>query len=126
STVINGGAGYNEFVFYGNDGTLNNINGPTTIHSGGYFYDFVVFNDTVNPVGQTYDFTATSLRRSAIAPITWDPMSQVILYAGAGADHVNVTSVSAATFESLVVGTGDILTIGSKAPALGGNLANIL
>ena len=30
STVINGGAGYNEFVFYGDNGTLNNIKGPTT------------------------------------------------------------------------------------------------
>jgi Ca2+-binding RTX toxin-like protein len=126
STVINGGAGYNEFVFYGNDGTLNNINGPTTIHGGGFFYNFVVFNDSVNPVGQTYNFTATSLKRTGIALITWDPMSQVILYTGSGVDHVNVKSVSASTFESLVLGMGDILTIGSNAPALHGDLDNIL
>jgi hypothetical protein len=129
STAINGGAGYNEFVFYGNDGTMNNVKGSVTLHSGGYFYDFVIFNDSVNMVGQTYNLTATSLKRSGIALITWDSMSQVILYTGAyqtAVDHVNVTSVSAGTFEPLALGTGDILTVGSNAPGLGGNLNSIL
>ena len=53
-------------------------------------------------------------------------MTQVILYTGTGVDHVNVQSVSAGTFESLAVGTGDTVTIGSNAPALGGNVSSIL
>jgi RTX calcium-binding nonapeptide repeat (4 copies) len=127
ATILNGGAGNDEFVLFGNS-NIDDLQGPITLHTHGGFNDFVEFSDFLNPVGQTYDFTATSLQRSGIALITWDPMP-VGLFASVvatGADHINVKSVSAGYAQSFVMGTGDILTIGSNAPALGGNLDNIL
>jgi hypothetical protein len=53
-------------------------------------------------------------------------MSQVILYTGAGQDQVNVQAVAPETSESIALGTGDTVTAGSTAPALGGTLASIL
>jgi len=123
STTINGGAGYNEFVL---GFPLDNLKGPTTLHAGGDPYSYVIFNDSEAAAGQTYTLTANTLTRSGIAPITWDTMNQVILYMGSGDDHVNVRAVAAATDESIAVATGDVVTVGSLAPALGGTVANIL
>src|SRR4029077_15185 len=114
-----------------NDGTLNHLNGPTTLHSGGYLYDFVVFNDSVNTVGQTHTLTANTLTRSTIAPIMWDTMNQVILYTGsgqgqAGKSQVNVQAVAAESCGRAAVGTAATVPVGSLAPGLGGTLANIL
>jgi Ca2+-binding RTX toxin-like protein len=53
-------------------------------------------------------------------------MNQVVLYTGSGLDHINVQAVAAVTSESLVIGTGDTMTVGSVAPQRGGTLANIL
>jgi RTX calcium-binding nonapeptide repeat (4 copies) len=125
STIINGGNGDNEFVFAGYDGTLNNISGQATLHSGGYLYDAVVFDDGVDTVGQSYTLTANTMTRSGIFPVTWDTMNQVILYTGAGHDQINVQAVAAGSFESVVAGTGDTITVGSLAPGLGGILDNI-
>jgi len=123
STTINGGAGYNEFVL---GYPLDNLKGPTTLHAGGDPYSYVIFNDSEAAAGQTYTLTANTLTRSGIAPITWDTMNQVILYTGSGNDHVNVRAVAAATDESIAAATGDVVTVGSLAPALGGTVANIL
>ena len=121
---IYGGAGNDEFLVTGNS-TLDGTLGPLNLHGGGGTGDFVVFSDNLNPVGQTYTLTANTLTRSGIAPITFDPMTQVILYTGSGIDHVNVQSVAAGTSEPIVIGTGDILTVGSLAPRQGGTLSDI-
>ena len=81
----------------------------------------MIFNDSYTTTAQTYTFTANTLTRSGIAPITWDTMSQVILYTYAGSNQVNVQGVAAGTSESIATTAGDVVTIGSL-----GTLANIL
>src|SRR5262249_31716620 len=52
---------------------------------------------------------------------------QVVFYAPRfGGNVVNVLSVPAPTFLNMVVGDGDVVTIGRNAPNLGGSLAGIL
>ena len=126
STIINGGAGDNDFFLEGYYDTLNNIKGPVTLHRGGHLNDAVFFGDAADAVGQTYTLTANTMTRSGIAPVTWDTMNQVDLYTGSGQDQINVQAVAAGTFESLVMGTGDTMTVGSLAPGLGGTLDGIL
>ncbi len=128
TTNLYGGAGNDEFVVTGNS-TLDGILGPVNLHGGGGPDDYMEFSDALNPVGHIYTLTADALTRSGIAPITFDPMVELILYAsaGAGADEVNVRSVAAGMFEPIVLGTGSTLIMGSLAPRRrGGSLAGIL
>ncbi len=89
TTDLYGGAGDDEFVVTGNS-TLDGILGPVNLHGGGGPNDSMEFSDALNPVGHSYTLTADALTRSGIAPITFDPMVQLVLYtsASSGADQV--------------------------------------
>ncbi len=126
TTNVYGGAGNDEFVVTGNS-TLDGILGPVNLHGGGGPDDSMEFSDALNPVGHIYTLTAGALTRSGIAPITFDPMVELILYTSGGADQVNVRSVAAGMFAPIVLGTGSTLIMGSLAPRRsGGSLAGIL
>jgi hypothetical protein len=104
---------------------MNGIQGPLALHGAGPV-SFALFNDSADPVGQTFTLTAQRLERSGMAAIGFDGLVEVVLYTGTGSDTVNVQSVAAGVFTPIAAGTGDSVIVGSQAPALGGTLANIL
>jgi len=115
-TTLNGGDGNDAFIHW----SLDAIRGPLALHGEGGVYDYPIFSDQANPVGQAYTFTSDRIRRAGKADITFDSMIQVILYTSpTGVDTVNVESVAPGVFTPIVLGVGDTLTLGR--PVVGEN-----
>ncbi len=107
--------------------------GPVHFHGQAADNDFAYYYDvSTNP--ETYTFsidpllpTVQQVDRSGAATVTYDSVTQVILYTPvAGGNTVNVQGVSSGEFLNMANTNGDHITIGSQAPAGGGTLANIL
>jgi hypothetical protein len=117
----------NVFVVYTDgSGGPGGVNGPVYLHGNpnSPALSYAEYYDYASPGGQTYTLTATSVGRSGVAPVTYDHLYEMILFASqAGGNTVNVLSNAAGNFAELVVANGDQVTIGSAAPALGGTLA---
>ncbi len=100
--------------------------------------DYAVYYDYSNRNPQTYTFkaggifnTGEEVDRSGLAPVIFNGTSEIILYSasdiyfGAGNNQVNVLSAPPGVFLNLAPSGRDIVTVGSKAPNLGGTLAGI-
>jgi hypothetical protein len=108
--------------------------GPVACHGQAADGDFAYYNDSVfTGTAQTYTVsvnpafpTIQRVDRTGEAPVTYDGVYQVLLYtAEVGGNAVNVQGVAPGIALGLVVFSGDQVTIGSRAPNLGGTLANI-
>jgi autotransporter-associated beta strand protein len=119
------GGGNNSQATYTTDafnvGTpLDGIQGPLALH-GRSNTSYVVFNDynTTIQTSPTYTLTAGGLQRTGLAPITYDGMVEDVLYASEFIPAaVNVQS-NADISTYVAAGPGDVVTLGSQAPALG-------
>jgi hypothetical protein len=133
-TVLGNPAGLDEF---GISAYTNAIQGPVTFN-GQPNSDFAVYYDYFNASPQTYTLkaggifnTGEEVDRSGLAPVIFNRTSEIILYSasdayfGAGNNVINVTSSPTGEYLNLAPSGRDNLTIGSKAPSLGGTLANI-
>jgi murein DD-endopeptidase MepM/ murein hydrolase activator NlpD len=132
-TDVNGWMGNDKFVVQGDDGTMDAIRGALNLH--GRFYDLpqssssIVFYDWFNQAAQTYDFTgtqrtprfwdggydfkATQMTRTGLAPITFDRMASANLYVSSHADStIQVEGVAGATSLILSVGSSATVKIG--------------
>jgi hypothetical protein len=128
STAIYGHGGYNEFVVYADGGA--GINGPVVLHGNpntASTISFAIYYDYTSPGGQTYTLTANSVSRAGAAPVTYDHLGEMILFASQfGGNTVNVESNAEGNYANLAVAAGDQVNIGSTAPVLGGSLSTIL
>ncbi len=127
-TDVYGGTGTNEFVVTSALVTLDSIQGPLSLHgrSGPASESYMLLNDALNPLHQTWTLTAGTVNRSGTAPITYDHLIQDDLYTSElTSAAVNVQSNAAGFGTGIAIGPGDQVTLGSLAPLLGGTLANI-
>jgi hypothetical protein len=137
-----GGSGENEYFIGDNQDTLNEIAGPIFLHASGDGPgndNLLFFFDNFNPNSESFLLSAGAGSESGevqrfnpvssapdMAPVNFDGMNgYAILEVGQSA-NVNIVSVAPALLETIVAGTGDTVTVGSQAPALGGTLANIV
>jgi hypothetical protein len=128
TTTVNGGpAGEDLFWIAPFDyNPTDQILGPVHCYGGNalnalYYYDYL------DPQAQTYTLTAGQILVSGAAPVTYDSKigGGVSLYTAAlGGSHVNALGTSGA-WTAIAANTGDVITVGSLAPALGGTLANL-
>ena len=122
ATEVYGGTGTNAFLL----GILDEIQGPLSLH-GRSAISYAVFNDAnVTSGQQTYTLNSGVLNRTGVAPIHYDGLVEDVLYTSEfTAASVNVQSNAANVSTYVVPGGGDLVTIGSLAPARGGTLDNI-
>lgn len=125
TTVVNGGGGGGADSVTVKDvaGTLNAFQGPLQIHDVDAYNLFLL--DQLNPASHRFTVNTGEVRRDGIQPITFDPRGQLTLATGTGTDVVNVQSFGGNVIAFLVVGTGDMVTVGSLAPALGGTMTGV-
>ncbi len=103
STTNLNGSSSNEFVLEGNDLTLNAIQGAVTLTASGTG-NFAVLDDQFDTADETYTFTANTLNRTGLAPITYQNSAgfpELILYPGSG--NNNIVWQSTAVFPYLIV-----------------------
>jgi hypothetical protein len=135
-TIYGNPAGLDEF---GISAYTNAIQGPVTFF-GQANSDYAVYYDYFNTKPQTYTFkaggillTGEEVDRSGLAPIIFNNTSEIILYSAsdryftdpAARNSINVLSGPKSVFLNLAPSGRDQVTIGSKAPGLGGTLAGI-
>jgi hypothetical protein len=125
TVIVNGNLGsQDQFAV---DASQNAILGPVIFHGQSTDADFAQYLDLNNSVSHTYTLTATSVTREDQAPVNFDGLFAMILYAPmVGGNTVNVNSEAAGAAYKIIAANGDHVTIGSQAPNLGGTLANIL
>jgi hypothetical protein len=128
-------SGLNVFVAvpfkntFGGYDPSNLIQGDLHFHAGANVYDSVGYSDYQDPTPRTYTLTAGQIAVSGSALVTYDSGFRY----GAGVDtgagggnHVNVLSTAASvSYNNIQYARGDVITVGSQAPLLGGTLANI-
>ena len=126
STVtVNGNAG--SAVQFAVDASANAILGPVILHGQNANADFAIYYDIGNTAPHTYTLTSTSVSRDGQAPVVFDGLFSMELFAAmVGGNTVNVNSVAAGEGYKIIAASGDHVTVGSLAPNLGGTLANIL
>jgi hypothetical protein len=124
---------YNQFVVYADgEGSLAGpgLNGPVYLHGNpntASTVSFAEYYDYSSPGGQTYTLTANSVSRGGAAPVIYDHLGEMILFASQfGGNTVNVLGNAAGNYANLAVAAGDQVNIGSTAPTLGGSLSTIL
>jgi hypothetical protein len=123
TVTVNGNAGSpDDFAI---DASSNAILGPVTLNGQAADGDFAQYYDIGNTAPHTYTLTSTSVRRDGQATVFTNVGA--ILYAPmVGGNSVNVTSVALGGAFKVQAANGDQVTVGSKAPRLGGTLTNIL
>src|SRR5262249_19510525 len=68
-----------------------------------------------------------SFLRDGIVPVTYERMSEIILYGGSDTNSVTVPGSPAGSFTDVGVnGSNSTVMFGSNAPKLGGTIANFL
>ena len=113
-----GGAGQNQFLVAGGSGTLDPIQGPLALH-GGSRADVAVVNDSRSAAAHSYTLTVNTLRRSLMAPVTYDGLGRFVLTTrngpppGATPDTVSVQGTAAGTLTVVTVGAGAAVTLGA-------------
>jgi hypothetical protein len=137
SVSLNAGSGgFNAFIAvdeYNPADTspgIDNLLGPVAFH-GHQTSDFGERYDYYDGAGHTFTFSASgavsTLQRSGAADLTYDGLSQMIVYVPkGGGNQLNVQSVAPGVFMNLTLSAGDQAVVGSLAPALGGTTANVL
>jgi hypothetical protein len=135
---VNGSSGGNIWYIYGTPaGTNTNLNsgavagtsadefeigadsnallGPLALHVQPGTNSYMVYYDYQNAAAQTYTLTAGTVSRSGLAPVTYDSLAEVILYAASvGGNSINVPSLSAGVFDNIATADGDTVTIGAN------------
>jgi hypothetical protein len=116
------GGGPNATVNVGNAANrLDDIRGPLTV-KGQAGSTTLNVNDQGTSTTQTYTFTANTLTRAGLAPVTFDNLNKVLLYpASVGGNTINVPSVAAGVLANLAAANGDTVTLGANQ-----SLASIL
>jgi hypothetical protein len=82
TTNLNGSAD-NAFILLNTDSTLNAIQGNLNLTGSG-FNSYAVLHDGANAADQTYVFTADTLNRTRLAPITYHNLRELFLVLGSG------------------------------------------
>jgi hypothetical protein len=148
NVAVEGSPAGSPISVYGNPACLDEfgisaytdaIKGPVTFF-GQANSDYAVYYDYFNANPQTYTFkaggifgTGEEVDRSGLAPVIFNNTSEIILYSASDRyltdptahNAVNVLSVPAHVYLNLAPSGRDRVTVGSKAPNLGGSLAGI-
>jgi hypothetical protein len=131
-----GSGGFNAFVAtdeYNPADTspgTDQLLGPVAFH-GHHTSDFGERYDYYDGAGHTFTFSTagavSTVQRDGAADLTYDGLSQMILYVPkGGGNRLNVKSVAPGVFMNLTLSAGDQAVVGSAAPSLGGTTANVL
>src|SRR5262249_50232577 len=133
SVVAYGAPGVRDTFAVGFAGDMNRILGPVYTYGQAEDGDFAYYYEFLNPNPQTYTVSTDSfsgamvVQRPGIADVRYHDLEQVIFYTPyVGESTVNVRGVPPSTILNLAAGDGDVVTLGSSAPNLGGSLAGIL
>lgn len=124
-----GQAGAHDEFRLGWAANMNQILGQVNVAGQAADLDYAVYYDYLNPNPQTYDvgalFSTMYIRRPGAGVAAFNGLVQVVFYAPRGGGSVeNVRYVTPGTFLNMAVG-GDVVTVGTSAPNLGGSLAGI-
>jgi hypothetical protein len=108
------------------------IQGAVHFHGSTIGFDTVDYVDFLNPAAQTYTMSGTMTTGQMVdqgfAAVTYDgSLYDVGLETSVvGRSKVNVLSTAAVGFGTVVsANAGDVITVGSRAPNLGGNLSGL-
>jgi hypothetical protein len=132
--TVNGHAGVEEEYIantYGPSGPTPLL-APVAFHGADY-YTFGEYYDYATTTSQTYTLSADPtvatrqlVRQTGDSMVSFDGVSEVILYSSkGGGSAVNVRGVAQGVTLNMGLVNGDVVTVGSQAPNLGGNLATI-
>jgi hypothetical protein len=113
-TVTDAGVSMSRVQFIvRNNGQLNDIQGPLTIHGRPGSYDSIdAIDDSQNPNPETYTVTANTVTRTDMngnrdmAPIVYDNVTELILVGSSGGNTINVESTAAGTVTTVDAGSG--------------------
>jgi hypothetical protein len=105
---------------------------PVAFHGADY-YTFGEYYDYYETAPQTYTLSADPalatrqlVQQSGNRMVSYDGVSEVILYSGkAGDNAVNIQGVAQGVVANFGLQNNDVVTVGSLAPNLGGSLAAI-
>jgi hypothetical protein len=127
TTVTCSPSAFDEFVVEDNAGTMNSIQGNLFLHGQAKASNFALFYDYLNSAtGLSYTLTNSTLNRTGTATITFTGLVETILYAAQHGAAISVPSSAAGVASIVLAGNGSTVTVGSRAPGLGGTVANIL
>jgi len=134
SLSLFGHAGALDTFAIGFGADMNKILGGVNCFGQAADNDFAYYYEYLNPhpqsyVVQTSPFFPNALLfwREGIAPVGFHGLGQVIFYTPlVGGNTVNVRGVPTPTLLNMAAGDHDVVTLGSNAPNLGGDLSGIL
>ncbi|HYV36786.1 MAG TPA: LamG-like jellyroll fold domain-containing protein, partial [Gemmataceae bacterium] len=123
TVTVNGSAGSpNDFAV---DASANAIKGPVVFNGQPADGDFAQYYDIGNTAPHTYTLTSTGVKRDGQAQV-FSNVGAIVYASMVGGNTVNVSSVALGGSFKIQAASGDQVTVGSKAPRLGGTLTNIL
>jgi hypothetical protein len=122
-----GSSGVTEYAV-SNNSSLDGIQGTLNLHGQPFpgANDFAIVSDFLNPNVHTYTMTTGELQRDGMSPISYDGLSLWELFAGQGADAVNVESVGAGVSTVVAGTTANTVIVGTPTAGGGHTLQNIL
>jgi len=97
-------------------------------HASSRGLDTVTYYDYLDPAARSYAMTAGQIVATGFAPLTYDGRvyGAVLFTSEVGGSAVNLSSTGpGALLTHVVANTGDVVTVGSQAPALGGSLSQM-
>jgi hypothetical protein len=107
--------------------TLDDIEGAVTVNGQGNATDILYVNDQGPGTAQTYTIRDDLVRRSGVAAINHSGVDFLHVFAGDGADTLNVVSTAADVSTIVYAGRGsDILNMGGSGTGTLGNIRGSL
>jgi hypothetical protein len=106
----------------------NQILGPVHFHGSQIGLDTAGYYDSFDPTPQSYTMTAGQIVAAGFAPVTYDGSlyGASLFTAAVGGSTVSLSSTAAVGFDTQVqANAGDVVTVGSQAPSLGGTLGQL-
>jgi Ca2+-binding RTX toxin-like protein len=104
--TVDGGADNDAIHASPTAGFLDTLAGPLTVH-GGPGADALTLHDAINPFGDTYALTATTVGRPLTAPITFGTVESMVLNAGSGSSTFNIQGTAPGTAVTVHAGAGN-------------------
>jgi Ca2+-binding RTX toxin-like protein len=125
AVTVNAGAGNDTIQVSPVDNFLSHLAGNLTIN-GGLGFDALTLHDQVNPFGDAYTLTATTVARPSAGLLTYGTLESLTLNAGGGNSTFTISGTAAGTSVTVNAGSGnDTFHVGDATNTLDGLLGSL-